>query len=271
MAAFVEYNPTMATASMTMASHSVDFNPSVTSSSIDHHVESREESIEKLKSNLVRYARSNDRRMVLRSLKDVSFLSYIPMEAPNMPSDVSMAELEKEVLKEKVILNETLLNPPSDLRTLPNAGTNSGCPVILKGLSKNLCRNSTMNAGALYKRVLFRLAKTSASDDVYSYLNSIMGSPELAVQKLSSDYAVKSNAAIVNRNKDDSAGEPSDLKLYNTGGQIHMVVESAHYFGLFRTTDTRPWIVMKCKIHERTNFSNNEGFRSLSVKTPNLY
>jgi len=265
MSSFVEYNATMATASMTMASHSVDHNPSVMSSLIDHHVESREESIEKLKSNLVRYARSNDRRMVLRSLKDVSFLSYIPLEAPVIRSDISVCDLEKEVSMEKVILNETLFNPPSKTRSSKYVATNSHCTKILKALSQVLCENSTLNENTLYERVLFRLAISSASADIYFQLNSMMGSTELIIKKLPSNYVVKSSS---------NSMKPSDLKLYNTGGQIHMTLDSTFNFGLFRKSDTvanRPWIVMQCKLHERANLSTDESFRSLNVKTPSLY
>jgi hypothetical protein len=255
MAAFVDYAPTMATASMTMASHSMDHNSTSVVSSIDQHVESREESIEKLKSNLVRYARANDRRMVLRSLKDVSFLSYIPLEAPVFRSDVSMLELEKEASMEKVVLNGTLLNPLSKETSFKNAGTNSGCIMILKGLAKALCENSTLNGNTLYQSLLSRLVKSSSSADIYFQLNSMMGSADLNVKKLPS-------------------GNPSDLTLYNTGGQIHMTLASTFDFGLFRTNDTvvnRPWIVMKCKVYERANLSTNESFRSLNVQTPSLY
>lgn len=277
MTAFVEYNPTMATASMTIASHSIDHNSSVLSS-VDHYVESREESIEKLKLNLVRYARSNDRRMILRSLKDVTFLSYIPLELPTIPSDVSIRELEKEASMETVVINDTVLSPADtkkcDLRMF---GANNGCAAILKGFAKVLCRNSALNEKLMYERVLVRLSKSSVSADIYSQLNSMMGSAELIVKNLPSDYTIKSNAAIVSRNKSNNrgGGDPYyDLKLYNTGGQIHMVVESTLNYGLFRKSDmnvNRPWIVMKCNVYERANLSTNEGFRSLCVQTPNLY
>lgn len=255
MAAFVDYAPTMATASMTMASHSMDHHSASVVSSIDQHVESREESIEKLKSNLVRYARANDRRMVLRSLKDVSFLSYIPLEAPSIRGDVSISELEKEASKEKVVLNGTILNPHSKETSLKNAGTNSGCTMILKGLAKALCESTTLHGKILYQGLLVRLARTSSSADIYSHLNSMMGSEDLIVKTL-------------------PAGKPSDLTLYNTEGQIHMTLKSTFDFGLFRKNDTvanRPWIVIKCKVYERANLSTNESFRSLNVETPSLY
>jgi len=274
MTTFVGYNATMATASMTMASHSVDHNPSVTSSTIDHHIESREESIEKLKSNLIRYARSNDRRMILRSLKDVSFLSYIPLDAPVIRSDVSISELEQEVSMEKVILNETLLKPVSATRNFANAGTNRGCVIILKGLAQVLCENITLDKNTVYERVLFRLSKSSTSADIHFQLSSMMGSADLIVKRLPSDYIVKSSSSIINKNKTENNGNPSDLKLYNAGGQIQMTLDSTFNFGLFRKNDAaanRPWIAMHCRVHDRTNLSTNESFRSLNVKTPDLY
>mmetsp|Transcript_11381 Transcript_11381/g.24121 ORF Transcript_11381/g.24121 Transcript_11381/m.24121 type:complete len:284 (-) Transcript_11381:251-1102(-) len=283
MASFVEYNPTMATASMTMASHSVDFNSSVTTST-SHYIESREEAIKRLKSNLSRYSRSNDRRMVLRSLKDVNFLSYIPLEAPVYQNDVPMSDLEKEVSRERVILNDTLLKPRnySETRILATAATNSGCIFMLKALSQVLCGNSSLNKNSLYERVLFRLAKSLSSADVYFKLNSMMGSTDMIVKELPSDYSVRTTEYGVkptnaNMNKietNKNSIDDSDLKLYNTGGQIHMILETSFNFGLYRKTDVvvnRPWIVMKCKVYERANLSTNESFRSLNVRTPNLY
>lgn len=265
-ASYVDNNPTMATASMTMASHSPR-NPSIASSTVNHYVESREESIEKLKANLTRYARSNDRRMVLRSLKDASFLSYIPLDAPIIRSDVSLSDLENEVSMSKVILNENVLTPPSEVGK--NAEMCNGSAMIIKGVLYALGKDSSM-----YKPVFFRLAESSASADVFSQLNAMMGSTELIVKKLSPDYTVKSNAAIVNKKKTSEAGEPCDLTLYNAGGQVHMTLESQFNFGLFRKSDgeaPRAWIVMKCKVHERTNLSTNETVRSMNMETPDLY
>ena len=278
MASFVQYNATMATASMTMASHSVDHNPSVTTSSIvdQHRIEPREESIEKLKSNLVRYGRSNDRRMVLRSLKDVKFLSYILLEAPDDQIDIPLPELEKEVSQEKVVLNDVLLKPrnSAERKDIKNSGTNNGCTTMVKALAQVLCENSKLNENTLYVRVLARLAKTSASTDVHFQLNAMMGSTELIVQELSSIYLVKPTPNSMNNSATNKNGDATNLKLYNSGGQIHMILETTLNFGLFRKSDViinRPWIVMKCKVHERANLSTNESFRSLNVKTPSLY
>ena len=280
MASSVQYNATMATASMTMASHSVDQNTSIMTGSVtDHHIESREESIEKLKSNLVRYARSNDRRMILRSLKEHNFLNYIPLDAPIDHIDIPISELEKEVSEEKIVLNDVVLNPrhSADLKdVIVNAGTNNGGIIMLKAISKVLCDKSTMNEEDLYERLLVRLAKSSASADAYFQLNALMGSTDLIVQQLSPEHAVKGTSA----NKDSISSTTNNnedainLNMYNSQGQIHIILDIAFDFGLFRKSDialNRPWIVMKGKVHERANLSANESFRSLNVKTPSLY
>lgn len=256
-AAYVDYNPTMATASMTMASHSVDHNPqSVMSSSIDQHVESREETIEKLKTASIRYARANDRRMLLRSLKEASFLSYIPLEGGKRNG--TLRELEDEVFRETLILNGTTLKPPSKSTTIKNCGTNSGSLVIVKGLSKVFCENTPLDARTCYERLVASLAKSSTAAAIYAQLNSMFGSAELIVKQVPSE----------------NGAEPNDLQMYKTHGQVHMTLGTKLNFGLFRKSDdstTRAWITLECKVHERTNLTTNECFRGLSVKTPELY
>jgi len=278
MTSFVQYNATMATASMTMASHSVDHNSSITTASVtDQHLESRKESIEKLRSNLVRYARCNDRRMVLRSLKEHKFLEYTPLVTPIDQIDIPMSELEKEVSDEKIVLNDVVLKPrhSADLKDIiVNPGTNNGCIMTLKDLSKVLCDKSALDEKTLYERLLVRLAKTSASADAYFQLNSIMGSTDLIVQKLSLEQMVKSTSVNIDNNTTNSDDDVIHLDIYNSGGQIHIILDITFDFGLFRKSDVasnRPWIVMKGKVHERANLSTNESFRSLNVKTPNLY
>lgn len=265
MTSYVQHNPTMATASMTMASQSMDQNSCVMSVSIDQYIESREESIGNLKSDLLRYARSNDRRMVLRCLKDARFLSYVPLEAAVDQSGVPMSELEKEVSQEKVRLNDILLNPrnPSETKNVfANSGTNRGCIHMVKSLAEILCEDNTLDENTLYGHVLGRLAKKSASAEVYFQINSMMGSTALTTKELSSE-----NTAKISK-------EASDLKLYNSGGQIHMILETTFNYGLFREKDAiinRPWVILQCNIHERANLSTGESFRSLNVKTPSLY
>lgn len=270
MLSSVQRNATMATASMTTASHSgVDHNPSMD--------QSQEESIEKLKSNLARYTRSNDRRMVLRSLKDVKFLSYIPLEVPNDRIDIPISEIEKEVSEEKMVLNDVLLKPRDPANTndvYVNAGANSGCIMMLKTLVRVLSDKSALKEKTLYERLLIRLARTTSSADAYFQINSMMGSTELIVRQLSSEHQVKATATNVENSAANGNENAIQLNLYNSGGQVHMILDMACNFGLFRKSDAtscRPWIIVKGKVHERANLSTNESFRCLNVQTPSLY
>lgn len=266
MTSYVQYNPTMATASMTMASQSVDHHSSDMSSSIDPFVESRDVLIEKMKSNLIRYARSNDRRMVLRCLKDARFLSYVPMDAADEQLRIPISELEKEISKEEFLLNGISLKPYDQAQAknvCRNDGTSSGSLKMIRTLAQILCEGTTMDGNNLYERVINRVAKTSAEPEVYYHINAMMGNTTLSVKQLSPEQISKEEEASV-----------TDLKLYETGGQIQMVLETTHSYGLFREKDAiinRPWIIVHCKVHERANLSNNESFRSMNIKTPSLY
>ena len=253
-AAYVDFNPTMATASMTVASNSV--NQSVMSSSTDPYVESREETIEKLKAASIRYARANDRRMLLRSLKEASFLSYIPLEEGGKPDGTSMRELQDEVFRETLVLNGTTLNPPAKSTTIKNSGTNSGSLVILKGLTRVFCEKASLDAKTCYERVVTRLAKSLIATDISTQLNAIFGSEELIVKQIPSE-----------------SSEPNDLQIYKTGEQVQMTLETKMNFGLFRKSgdsNTRAWIQLECKVRDRSNLSTNESFRGLIVKTPEV-
>mmetsp|Transcript_18952 Transcript_18952/g.52888 ORF Transcript_18952/g.52888 Transcript_18952/m.52888 type:complete len:268 (-) Transcript_18952:189-992(-) len=267
MASYVQYNATMATASMTMASHSMDLNSTVMSASVDPHImeSTREVLIDSLKSTLYRYARSNDRRMTLRTLKDAKFLMYVPMESAADRSGELVSDLERDVSHETVLLNDVMLKPknsPEAEKGLVNHGSNSGCVETIKAFSQVLCENTTLDESNLYQQVLGRVCRKSLSAEVYYHLNSMMGSDALFVQ----DFGE------VTRKK--NAEGPTNLKLYNTGGEVQMILDRTIQFGLFREKDiviNRPWIKMNCSVRERTNFSTNATFRTLKIETPGLY
>lgn len=278
MATYVDYNPTMATASMTMASqspiNSLYNTSSAMSTTIDQHLESREDSIQKLKLNLIQFTRTNDRRMVMRKLKDATFLSYIPLEAPTTRSKVSTFELEEEIWTEEVFLNGTLLKTSSADRTLKNSGTNSGLVWILKPYVKALCENTKLNEKSMYERVLMRLRKSSLTAEIHSVLSFFMENAELNVKEVPTDYTIKCTSYVIDKNKSTNNDNVPNLILYKSDCQMHMTLDTTFHFGLYRKSDTvvnRPWIVLRCKVHERLNVSTNETFRSLNVKTPNMY
>ena len=257
-----------------------------------HYLQPRDDAIGTLQSNLIRYARSNDRRMVLRKLKDAKFLSYVPLGIPLLPPDVTVSDLEKEVLEETVILNEFAIKPLSACDTkdkIHNAGLNSGCVIMLKGLTQSICsETSNMDANVVYEKVLTRTAKSTGCADAVNFLTSLFGSEEIVVKKVSRkptplNAIVKANSygshgSSNSSGSNNSAGaderSPISLTLYESKGSIHMTLDMKVEYGLFRKVDahrTKPWIAVEVMIHERTNLSNNETCRSMHVKTPDLY
>lgn len=264
------------------------------------------EAMQKMKSNLVRYTRANDRRMVLRSLKDVKFLSFIPLPPPiATPLEVALADLELEVASETLVLNDFTIKPAGGIgKEAARTGLNIGPAVMLKGLAERLCEScevTGIDAKTLYETMIARMAKTTASADPYFQLNSLLGgTTDLIVMQLSPEHhktatpanfivprvTVHSNA--INRNDSaDSSGSGGSknhtnhihknlihLNLFVSEGEVHMTLDMAFDFGLFRRSDlkpNRPWIALRAEVHERANLSNHQSFRNLSVKTPNLY
>jgi hypothetical protein len=335
---------TMTASSTTTAMESEEYNES-TYLSIKHEQHQREASIQKLKSNLIRYTRANDRRMLLRSLKDVKYLSYVTLPSPmsTAPSDVPLVELEQQVSIETIVLNNFTIKPtgPNDRKKgssitqqQQTSGLYSGPCVFLKGLTQSLCESksnpTSMDSKALYELLIVRMAQTTASADPYVQLNSLLGSStDLMVLQLSAEHqktaipanyivptvkkggsgqpilasgaagaattatAIKtidstdSNGSGTSKNSNNSTttatttigGVHSNknlihLNLFVSSGDVHMTLDMAFEFGLFRRSDVkpnRPWIALRAEVHERTNLSNGQKYRTMSIKTPDLY
>jgi hypothetical protein len=262
--------------------------------------EQEDEAVQKLKNNLARYTRSNDRRMVLRSLKDVEFWSDIPLAAPFLPSDALLSDLEAELLEETVVLNEFSLKPLSAIErkdTFTKAGFNSGCLVIMKGLAERLCRDDNiptdvnrhghlkpLDGKALYEKLVVRLAKSSAAANGCSYLESIVGTSDLTIQHINpaqfkvsatpSNLLLKASSSESTNGIDGNGRTGIHVNLYESEGSVHMVLNMSVKYGLFRKSDVntnRPWITLQGDIYERANLTTGASVRTMSVKTPNLY
>ena len=188
----------------------------------------KQNEIETMRENLSRYTRTNDRRMVFRSLKDVKALSFVQLEgwsssfSSGAPLDVPTSELEKEVSKETMKLNSVVFRPKwnsvvstSNSTTAP--GFHTGPTIMLKGLLEELCdRTNTTPSGpgttephVLYKQILARTARTTGSADAHFQLNSILGSSDLMVMELpksqsrSSPSILPSSSSAMDGSKDD--------------------------------------------------------------------
>lgn len=270
----------------------------------------REESIQKLKSNLIRYTRANDRRMVLRSLKDVKYLSFIVLPSPmtTTPQDVPLSDLEHQVAMETLVLNNFTIKAvgAGDKKKVMQGGLYSGPTVLLKGLAGNLCESKSnptkMDATTLYEMMIVRMAQTTASADPCLQLNSLLGSStDLMVMQLSADHHKTATPAnyivptkgrvsttIKTNDSDDSNGSGGSkngnnnqssrnlvhLNLFVSHGEVHITLDMAFEFGLFRRSDlkpNRPWIALRAEVHERANLSTGKSYRIMAVKTPDLY
>lgn len=238
-----------------------------------------------MQTNLIRYTRSNDRRMVLRSLKDVKFLSCLTLD-PVQTADGPLSDLEKEVAEENIVLNGVPFKPVglgADGKEHGSNAVNSSLP-MLKGLCSQFCErpNVDLDQTVLYEKLIIRMAKTTASADPYFRLNSLLGSSDLLVMPIGADgqgvpatTAATSISTAVNNKKDFSyIKNPIHLNVYETHNEIHVTLSEAYTFGLFRKSDVksaRPWIIINAVVNERANISSDQSVRHLTVKLPDLY
>ena len=240
-----------------------------------------EDAILKMKSNLNRYARSNDRRMIMKSLKDVKSLSCLAMD-PVQPASNDMKDLELEVGREDVTLNGIPFKPVgfSADGKIRKSDSSRSFIVMLEGLCEQLCKMDgvTIDYRELYDELILRMARTASSADAYFHLNSLMGSPDLLVMPVAQGFSSApptTNGVIRGPASSDTAAavDPIQLSLYVANGDVHMNLSQTYAFGLFRKADVKsgkPWIEVQGVIHERTNFSNKQSVRHLTVKFPDL-
>lgn len=248
-----------------------------------------EETFQKMKANLIRYARGNDRRMILRSLKDVKLLQCLSLDVAQN-SDGPLFDLEKEVAEQSLTINGVRVagvsfqTNPGMKDTVTIAVKNSSIP-LLKNLCRDLCDkpNITTSSRELYEKLIVRLAKSTASADPYFRLNSLLGSPDLLVMPLDNKYVssnslvpVRTGAGIVKPNEEPEMGisPTTQLNVYADNGDIHITLYQAYKFGLLRKADVksnRPWLAIDAVVNERANLSTNTGIRHLKVVLPQLY
>lgn len=211
-------------------------------------VSSQEEILQKLKTQLSRYARSNDRKMVMQSLEECRLLQNISMEprsqAPKTKNE--WQKLEKEVTC--VNVNGIILSEKSDIL------------IVLKNLCERLCTQHQvqLSPNNLYQALILRLAKSITSADIFFQLNPLLGSTELILQHTTTTQS-------------KSLPVPT-LLLYPAEGNMHAVVTIAQgTLGLYRKSDisnggTQPWIPLIAVVKERVNLTTGQGVRSVAVK-----
>ena len=243
-------------------------------------METREGSVQKMQANLIRYTRANDKRMVLRSLKEVKFLSSLILD-PVQSSECPLPDLEKEVGEEIIVLNGIPFKPVGmNADGKPRSGKDgaNGSLPLIKGVLQELCDGKDVNVTSLeaYEQLIIRLARTTGSADPYFRMNALLGSADLLVMPISpgSLRPQKSSAILNAASKDEDAHIPVHLTLYESEGNVHMSLSQTFQFGLFRKSDVkpgRPWIILNALVTERANFSNGQSIRQLNVNPPNIY
>jgi hypothetical protein len=244
--------------------------------------------MDRFRCNLSRYSRTNDRRMMVRTLKDCSRLRSIPLDplecAEGLPSTPKeWFELECEVSNAELLVNGITFGPRQiSSTTQKDASINNFVANRLPNkeqlsLLLKLCEHMVTQAEAsvaqdeefenttqlpepqqLYRRILVRLARTRASQDAFHQLNALVGCADLILQPPKKAQPL-----------------PIDLTLYQSNGIIHAVTTTRHPYGLFRKSDLatshvgsvkRPWIRVLASVNERVNLSTGASVRYCSVE-----
>jgi hypothetical protein len=236
---------TMSTASMTMGS-------TTRLGRMPMKEETREAQLHKMQANLVKYSRTNDKRMLLKSLKTGKFLSSLELDRVQQ-TDYSITDLENEIIQQTTID----VNGLSFLHIGCGVKAAKNSLSMLKMVCDELCRgkHAKVHPRAIYKELITRMAPSTSSADPYFRLNSLLGSPDLLVMPLLAENQVT----------------PIDLNIYESGGCLHMRLTETFQFGLFRKSDVkslRPWIVVDAVVTERANFGNDKCTRFLSLVVP---
>jgi hypothetical protein len=247
--------------------------------------------IHNMKASLGRFTRANDRRMVLRTLKEVKYLKALPID-PRPPPMIDLEELEREVAKETIVLNGQGFS-----RKTKYGRTSTDFLHVVHELCYQLCEISTCPTSAnsnnkggvtssralplspdtLYYDILCRLARTITSADCFAKLKDILGSHELILMNCNAERkpkAKKGQAVIVaGATAKDEIG-PIEIYLFEEGGNIHAHIVTTLGFGLYRKLDVntgRPWIKMQVELNERMNFSSGSQVRHVTVHWPDMY
>lgn len=219
-----------------------------------------DDAFHQMRGSLSKYARSNDRRMVLRSMRDVKYLACLPLD-PLQPDDASLFSLESELSKESIVLNGIAFHSNKDFLK------------VMHELCLKLCDNEavTVNPQYLYEQLVIRMARSTAAADSHFKLNSVMGSPDVMIMPVPTKKITQL---------------PITLTLFVSKSCVHAQISTANTYGIFRKTDvkassssssltqvptTRPWISFQAIVDERVNISNGDSVRLLRVKLPELY
>jgi hypothetical protein len=212
------------------------------------------EALAQMQLSVSKYVKANDRRMVLRSMREVKYLNCVPLDASLPPSPGNLNAQEEELMMEESII----------LNGIPFHGSQHFL-ATLKELCAKLCEQDGvwLSSQDLYEELVTRMARSTSSADSFFKLNSLVGSPDLMLMPTTQkqSFAIK-------------------LNLYVSAGEIHTNLSTTNAFGLFRKSDvkpadlmggpvsSRPWIVLHATVDERANISTNRTVRHARALLP---
>jgi hypothetical protein len=256
----------------------------------------------KLRNNLSRFARSSDRRMIVRTVKECNYLRNIPLEASSNPvvpnTELAWEGLEQELARSGPIeLNGVTLNHRNDAQKQSSANATlvrgaseatSVLPKLCSKLVEELQKQSGDGGGgggggaipplnftgkSLYRQLLLRLQPSARCTDAYFQIHSVMACTDLLVQQIDSQ---NSNNTKKNKKKDEKK-PVTQLTLYVADDAVHCIITTRHRYGLFRksdlTTANKPWVNLTGTVHERCNLTTGASVRrvEVTVNEPEYY
>mmetsp|Transcript_17465 Transcript_17465/g.26719 ORF Transcript_17465/g.26719 Transcript_17465/m.26719 type:complete len:213 (+) Transcript_17465:209-847(+) len=199
----------------------------------------RADALTKMQSSVSRYARNNDRRSVLKSIRGYKYLVDAQLE-PSIETP-PLQEAEDEVLNDDIRLNGLTIRSKDSL-------------TILQEVCISLCGRVSVGK-QIYKNLVTRMSRSAGAADAYFRLNSMLGSPELMMLPVTKPK--KTHLSV---------------ELYSSDKVVHATISTVHQFGLFRKNDlvdkSRPWIPVRGIIHERVNLTTGKAVRLLTIKVP---
>ena len=243
------------------------------SSSHSNHKARPEETLEKTKHNILRFTRSSDRRMLLRTLNHCSYLKHIPIQTQQQelqfPSSMTECQqLEAHLARNlPVSFNGLLLgnvegnndnnikSPPSTMH-MERQGKNLllHLRILCNKIAASLPKSDTqITSDELYYDILMRLAPSRGTSISFQRLHLVAGgSKDLVVQRPQTPVQPL---------------EPVQLDLYvNEHQQVHAMIRQQHAYGLYRKSDAvngKPWVGLTARIHERVNLTTGAAVREL--------
>jgi len=221
-----------------------------------------EETLEKTKHNILRFTRSSDRRMLLRTLHHCSYLKHIPIPTQQQhelqfPSTMTECQqLETEVARNlPVSFNGMLLGNVDGNGNKERQGKNLllHLRILCNKIAASLPVSDTqITSDELYYDLLLRLAPSRGASVSFQRLHLVAGgSKDLVVQR---------------PQKPVHPLEPTSLDLYVSSEQVHAVLRQQHAYGLYRKSDAvngKPWVGLTARTHERVNLSTGASVREL--------